>query len=272
MIRLLSAKFRLINAFSTRKAGKGSIDVLIHPMQGRIIPQYASSVAPSKSAHRTSVDDLNVKLYDWGGDGVTTLLVHGWDSNSYRWYEMIDHVGRDAYRFVALDGPYHGESEGDHFNMSHFANMIEVALETFEPKYIIAHSLGALALAHLLQRKNYTRVQKIVLLAPIADLSWHIDRYHQLLSLKPKTRQAMDTYFEHKFNMKFADFTFKHIEQELGCDIYIIHDQDDPVVPLSDSTYIHELFEGSELEIVRGYGHKLQGEEVFDKISTFLDR
>ena len=176
IIRLLSAKYRLINMFSTKKAGKGSIDVLIHPMQGRIIPKELPNVAPEKTGTRKSVDNLNVKLYDWGGTGDTTLLIHGWDSNSYRWYDMIDHLGRENHRFVALDAPYHGGSEGDHFNLLHFANMIDVALKTFEPTRIVAHSLGALSLAHLLQKKMYSRLEKLVLLSPVADLSWHIYR------------------------------------------------------------------------------------------------
>ena len=270
IIRLLSAKYRLINMFSTKKAGKGSINVLIHPMQGRVIPKVLSDVAPEKTGLRVSADNLNVKLYDWGGSGETTLLIHGWDSNSYRWYDMIDHLGRDNHRFVALDAPYHGGSDGDHFNLLHFANMIDVALKTFEPTRIVAHSLGALSLAHLLQNKLYTKLEKLILLSPVADLSWHIDRYHQLLSLRKKTRLAMDDYFESFFKMQFKEFNFRDFEKDLDCEILIIHDELDPVVPLSDSLQIHEWFQGSELKTVNGLGHTLQGEEVYRIVGEFL--
>lgn len=270
IIRLLSTKYRLINMFSTQKAGKGSIDVLIHPMQGRVIPKELPDVDPEKTGIRKSIDNLDVKLYDWGGSGETTLLIHGWDSNSYRWYDMIDYLGRDQHRFVALDAPYHGGSEGDHFNLLHFANMIDVALKTFEPTRIVAHSLGALSLAHLLQKKAYSRLQRLILLSPVADLSWHIDRYHQLLALRKKTRLAMDDYFESFFKMQFKQFNFRDFEKELSCDVLIIHDEKDPVVPISDSERIHEWFEGSELKIVRGLGHTLQGSEVYRIIGEFL--
>lgn len=270
IIRLLSAKYRLINMFSTQKAGKGSINVLIHPMQGRVIPKELPDVEPEKIDHLKSVDDLNVKLYDWGGSGDTTLLIHGWDSNSYRWYDMIDQLGRDRIRFVALDAPYHGGSDGDHFNLLHFANMIEVALKTFQPTRIVAHSLGALSLAHHLQKKGYHKLERLILLSPVADLSWHIDRYHQLLSLRKKTRLAMDEYFESFFKMQFREFNFRDFESELDCEVLIVHDELDPVVPISDSERIHEWFEGSELKTVRGLGHTLQGKEVYQIVGNFL--
>ncbi len=270
IIKLLSAKYQMINMFSTKKAGIGTINMLIRPMQGRIIPKQLPDVEPEKTGIRKSSDDLNVKLYDWGGDGETTLLIHGWDSNSYRWYDMIDHLGRDSHRFVALDAPFHGGSDGDHFNLLHFANMIDVALDIFEPTKIVAHSMGGLSLAHLLQKKRYTRLEKLILLSPVADLSWHIDRFHHLLSLRKKTRLAMDDYFESLFNMQFNEFNFKDFEKDLDCEILIIHDELDQVVPISDSEKIHEWFQGSELRTVRGRGHALQGEEVYNIIGEFL--
>jgi len=270
IIRLLSAKYRLINMFSTKKAGIGSINLLIHPMQGRIIPKELPDVEPEKTGAVKSIDNLNVKLYDWGSSGKTTLLIHGWDSNSYRWYDMIDYIGRDKYRFVALDAPYHGGSDGDHFNLLHFANMIDVALKTFQPTRIVAHSLGALSLAHLLQKKMYCRLERLILLSPVADLSWHIDRYHKLLSLREKTRLAMDEYFESFFQMQFGEFNFRDFEKELSCEVLIVHDELDPVVPISDSERIHEWFGGSDLKTVRGLGHTLRGKEVYQIVSEFL--
>ena len=270
IIKLLSAKYRLINMFSTRNAGKGSIDILLHPMQGRVIPKELPDVQPEKTGIRKSSDNLNVKLYDWGGSGETTLLIHGWDSNSYRWYDMIDHLGRDKHRFVALDAPFHGGSDGDHFNLLHFANMIDVALKTFKTTKIIAHSMGGLSLAHLLQKQLYTKLEKLILLSPVADLSWHIDRYHHLLSLRKKTRLAMDDYFESLFKMQFKEFNFRDFEKDLDCEILIIHDELDPVVPISDSEKIHEWFKGSELKTVRGLGHALQGKAVYQIIRDFL--
>jgi len=270
IIRLMSAKYRLINMFSTKKAGRGSIDVLIHPLQGRVIPKELPDVEPEKINILKSEDNLNVKLYDWGGSGETTLLIHGWDSNSYRWYDMIDHLGRDKHRFVALDAPYHGGSDGDHFNLLHFSNMIDVALKTFEPTRIVAHSLGALSLAHLLQKRAYNKLERLILLSPVADLSWHIDRYHKLLSLRKKTRLAMDEYFESFFKMQFREFNFKDFESKLDCEVLIVHDELDPVVPMSDSERIHEWFEGSELKTVRGLGHTLRGNEVYQIIGDFL--
>lgn len=270
IIRLMSAKYRLINMFSTKKAGRGSINVLIHPLQGRVIPKELPDVEPEKINILKSEDNLNVKLYDWGGSGETTLLIHGWDSNSYRWYDMIDHLGRDKHRFVALDAPYHGGSDGDHFNLLHFSNMIDVALKTFEPTRIVAHSLGALSLAHLLQKRAYNKLERLILLSPVADLSWHIDRYHKLLSLRKKTRLAMDEYFESFFKMQFREFNFKDFESKLDCEVLIVHDELDPVVPMSDSERIHEWFEGSELKTVRGLGHTLRGNEVYQIIGDFL--
>lgn len=270
IIRLLSAKYRLISKISTRKAGSGSVDVLIYPMQGRIVPKLDPKHSVPSTIKTESADQLKVSLYDWHKPGDTTLLVHGWDSNTYRWYPLIHHLEDENLHFVALDAPNHGESGGDHFNMVHFANMIDVAIEKFNPVNIVAHSIGALALAYYLQKKNYQKLKNLILLCPVADLSWHIDRYHQLLSLPAKTRDAMDSYFEDFFKMKFSDFNFRDFEKEMNCDITIIHDKNDPVVPLSDSQKINEWFVGSELKVIEGHGHRLQHVEVFDMIKEIL--
>jgi len=270
VIRLLSTKFRLINLISTRKASKGSIDLLIQPMQGKVLPKVKPTAPKPKSGVITTSDNLKVQIYDWEGDADTTLLIHGWDSNSYRWFDLIDHLKGDNLRFAALDAPYHGHSGGDHFNMIHFANMIDAAVEKFQPVNIIAHSLGALALAYYLQAKKYTRLKNLILLSPVADLSWHIDRYHKLLALPKKTRKAMDDTFKNYFDREFHEFNFRDFEQELDCEMLIIHSADDAVVPTSDSESIHEWFERSKLKIVDGYGHRLQAVEVFDLIGNQL--
>lgn len=269
IIKLLSAKFRAINAYSSKRAAAGSVDVLIYPMQGKAMPRDKGKHRFVKS-NLTSDDGLNIQVYDWGGDGATTLLIHGWDSNSIRWAPMIDQLGIQDHRWVALDAPYHGKSGGDQFNMLHYKGMIRKVVEKYQPEYIVSHSLGCLALSYYLQRTNYTKLKKLLLICPVADLSWHIDRYHQLLSLPKATRPQMDHYFEAVFNMKFEEFNMKNLEERLDCEVTIIHSEDDAVVPISDGMAIHNWIDGSNMIPVQGFGHAMQHKDVYDLVQRVL--
>ena len=80
----------------------------------------------------------------------------------------------------------------------------------------------------------------------------------------------MYEYFESFFNMQFKEFNFRDFEKELSCEVLIVHDELDPVVPISDSERIHEWFDGSELKTVKGLGHTLRGKEVYRIVGEFL--
>ena len=65
--------------------------------------------------------------YYWEGNNKTILLAHGWESNSFRWKNLITELQRYGYSIVALDAPAHGDSGSKMFNAilySEFINML----------------------------------------------------------------------------------------------------------------------------------------------------
>lgn len=271
IISLLSAKFRAINTISKEKAASGSVDVLIYPMQSKSFPRYKGKNRYLRSKIK-SADGIDTQIYDWQGEGETALLIHGWDSNSIRWAPMIDHLGTAQYRWIGLDGPYHGTSGGDQFNMLHYVNMIKAVMLKYKPKHIVAHSLGALALAYYLGSHDSSSLQNLIMISPLADLSWHIDRYHKMLSLPSATREEMDKYFERVFQMKFQEFNMKTLEDRLHCHVTILHGEDDASVPITDGEAVHRWIKGSDMIRVKGYKHAMQHKDIYEIVEKLLSR
>lgn len=54
-----------------------------------------------------SYKGFTIKTYNWSGSNKTILLVHGWDSNSFRWKDLIEHLKQDDYNIISIDGPAH---------------------------------------------------------------------------------------------------------------------------------------------------------------------
>ena len=52
--------------------------------------------------------------YRWLGKKETILLAHGWESNSFRWKDLIVKLDTALdYNVIALDAPAHGRSSGE---------------------------------------------------------------------------------------------------------------------------------------------------------------
>ena len=101
------------------------------------------------------------------GSGTPTLLVHGWgaDANGWRPFLAGQAPGRPV---LALDLPGHGASRlGPVSRFDDLVDAIEAALleAALEPVHVVAHSLGAAAMAAVAARHSLD-LRSLLLLAP----------------------------------------------------------------------------------------------------------
>ena len=84
------------------------------------------------------------ETYNWDGEKETVLLLHGWESNSFRWRNLIGHLKREGYRVLAFDAPAHGHSSGSLFNVIRYTECTQTIVSRYNPDYIIGHSVGGM--------------------------------------------------------------------------------------------------------------------------------
>ena len=72
--------------------------------------------------------------------------MHGWESNSGRWKNIIQRLQQEQYNIVALDAPAHGASGSSSFNAILYSKFITVVSKNFKPNFFIGHSVGGMAI------------------------------------------------------------------------------------------------------------------------------
>ncbi|PBJ15603.1 TAP-like protein [Flavobacterium sp. ACN6] len=78
--------------------------------------------------------------------------------------------------------------------------------------------------------------------------------------------------FEEKHQLKMDDFSAYRAAQKIKTPILVIHDNDDPEVPVKAGIHIHQNLENGSLFITDGLGHRkiLGNQNVIKRILEFI--
>lgn len=238
------------------------------PRRGRVKPEQKAFLTTAKR-EKIKIDHCLVQSYHWKGEKETILLVHGWESNTHRWQQLIEKLQEVGYNVVAFDAPAHGDSSGKLFNIPLYSKYMTAFVEKHRPDYIIAHSIGAMTTMYQ-QHGHPEKSEKIILLGSPADMGFIIDGFQNILRLSPRFMEALKAYFIKEVGHDIKDFSiqnFTAINQQKGL---LIHDVYDKIVPYSAAKTIHENWENSNLITTEGAGHSLDNNAIHADILHFL--
>jgi pimeloyl-ACP methyl ester carboxylesterase len=250
------AIYKAFKLFCTPRAG------FIKAHQKDFLNAYKAEQIPFKK--------IKIQTYRWEGSGPKVLLLHGWDSHSFRWKDTIEHLKSKDYDIMAFDAPAHGNSEGNLLSVPIYNQVLNVILERFQPEILIGHSMGGMTAIFNQYKNPVVNIKKMILLGAPSDLKRIMDGFQKILGLSDKFMKATENYFKQRYGYQFEEFNSKIFAKDIKTPTLIIHDKYDKIVPYNEAHDIKGVMANSELMITEGAGHSLHKDIVYTKIMDFL--
>ncbi len=253
-----------------KKAAHLAYQLFSHPRIGRLSLDALPEILKDAEKQTISQNEHHFQTYTWKGNETVVLLVHGWESNASRWERLIPYLKKSGSTIIALDAPAHGLSSGKEFNVPKYAEFIDIAVQKFAPHHLIGHSIGGAACVYFQYKYQNAKLQKMVLLGAPSDLKTLLVNYINLLSLNQKTVALLENRFVEKFQFTPDDFSSKIFGEKLHLKGIIAHDIDDNVVAFAEGKKIATAWKHAQFIETKGLGHSMHDEDLYQKISAFL--
>ena len=267
--RLYGSYFNLIALFSRKSAAEKAFTLFCTPRKGKVLPIQKDYLEKAKF-DVIEFGGMELQTYNWPGEGATVLLLHGWESNSFRWRKLVKYLIEENYNILAFDAPAHGQSTGKIFNVPIYAECTDLIIKKFKPKYIVAHSVGGTTAVFQQYQYNTNSIEKLVTIGSPSELSEIMRHYQQMLKFNNRVLNALDEYFMAHFGFGIEDFSTSRFASELKLQGLLIHDKLDQVAPVSSSERVHANWKNSQLILTEGFGHSLHQDEINLQIINFL--
>ncbi len=267
--RLYGAYFNLLALFSRKLAAEKAFTLFCTPRKGKVLEVQRSFL--DAAGHMTmEVGGMHLQTYCWPGNRETVLLLHGWESNSFRWRNLIGHLREADFNILAFDAPAHGRSNGKIFNVPLYAECTEHIITEFKPQYIVAHSVGGTAAIYHQYQYGRGSVEKLVTIGSPSELNEIMAHYQNMLGFNNRVLMALNKYFQNHFGFGIDDFSTSKFASKLHPKGLLLHDELDKIAPVTSSKRVHANWKNSQLILTRGLGHSLHQKGVNQQIVDFL--
>lgn len=269
LLRAYGLYFNILLLFSKRKAAEKTFEVFFTVRKGRVLPkqqdylQMAKSTVLKASGHR-------LQTYHWPGKKETVLLVHGWESNSFRWRNLIGKLQEADYTIVAFDAPGHGLSSGKSLHLPLYADCIQKVIETYAPKHVIGHSYGGMAILFDEFNHQNVDVEKIVTIGSPSEFHELLAHYQNLVGFNDRVLNAFETLVIERFGSRVSDLSSSRFVKNNTKKGLLLHDELDRFAPFHASERVHADWEGSTFIRTKGLGHSMHQDHISDRIVEFL--
>ncbi|MDR6967839.1 pimeloyl-ACP methyl ester carboxylesterase [Flavobacterium arsenatis] len=253
-----------------KKASHLAYRLFSEPRIGKLTKEKLPLALQDAKTETFYFNDNQFESYFWQGNENVILLIHGWESNASRWEKLLPYLKKTGSTIVAIDAPAHGLSAGKEFNVPTYAAFIDVAVQKFQPNFLIGHSIGGAACVYYQHKYQNNNLKKMVLLGAPSDLKTLITNYVALLSLNNKMVQLLENHFLQKFKFKFDDFSGQIFGKSLTIEGLIAHDIDDTIVAFDEGKKIASSWKNATFIETKGLGHSMHDDELYQKITSFL--
>ncbi len=268
--KIIGFLINLIGFLSSSYAGKLAITVFSLPKKGGV-KENESKYLDTATQEAVRFGDISIMTYRWIGSKETILLVHGWESNAFRWKRLIRTLQSLDYDVIALDAPAHGKSGGKLFTGLLYSECIHTVAKHFEAHVVIGHSMGGMSAVIGQQKYRLTSIRKLVLLGSPSNFVGLFGRYILMMGYNESVVNGMNRYCLKHYNHLPEYFSAANVFKDIQAKGLIIHDKDDQIIPYNDALEIKAHYKNSELITTTGFGHRLKSKKVDHYIVAFLN-
>lgn len=257
--------------FAPKKTAKIAFKIFSKPRQGKISPHHEAFLNPARSQN-ISIKGLTLQTYHWQGNKSTILLVHGWESHSHRWKNLVERLQKEDYNIIAFDAPAHGYSTGTHLYVPLYEEALNTMIDKFNPAIVIGHSVGGMTTIYNQHLNKRNSIKKLVILGPPDKLVDILAEYQRILSLNKKVMLALDTYFLKHFGFRAQDFATSIFVKDIETPGLLIHEIHDTITSIKGSRAIHKNWPQAKFIETEGLNHSLYSTQVDDSILAFCNQ
>lgn len=212
-----------------------------------------------------------VVLYQYGKSEKKILLVHGWSGRGTQLFKIADELLKTGYSTISFDAPAHGKSLGKTTIMVDFiATILEIDKQFGPFEAAIGHSLGGMSVLNAI--KKGLKVNHAVVIGSGDIVEDIMDDFVAKLTLKPTVSTLLRLHFEKKYGEKMNSYSAFLAAKQITIPVLVIHDNNDPEVPVKAGIHIHEYLKNGELLLTDGLGHRkiLGNHKVIEKTVQFI--
>lgn len=256
--------------FSKSKAAEKAFDIFCTIRKGRVKPEQADFLDAAKFTVE-EIGEQHIQTYKWSGSKKTVLLLHGWESNTYRWRNLIKMLQEKDFTILAFDAPAHGYSTGEMLHVPLYAESLRYILNKFNPEYVVAHSMGGMTILFDHYQHPDKHVEKIVTVGSPCDFESFMHHYQKILKFNATVWEAMDERLKRVFGFHMHEFKSSLFAENNKVPGLLFHDKEDKQVLYTESVKVHESWQGSRLVLTEGLGHSMHQEHVNEEIIEFLE-
>ena len=267
--KLIGFYFNILSVFSKKNAAIKALSLFCTPRKGRVLENQKGFLEKALN-DKIQIKDHNIQTYQWKGEGETILLLHGWESNSFRWYKLIGFLQEQNYNIIAFDAPAHGNSSGKKLHVPLFTACTNELVKKYNPSYIIGHSMGGMTTLYYQYLHKNKNIKKIVSLGAPAELKEITLDYQRLLGFNNRVLSSLDALFRKRFNFNIHEFSLPQFAKDIPTPVLLIHDKLDKIAPYSAAIKMNDKLPNSKLISTSGLGHSLHQDQVNKEIITFL--
>ena len=220
-------------------------------------------------------DDLTLQGYRWGEtDHPVVLLVHGWSTTSRSMSHFTDILLKNNYQVITYDALRHGSSKAKHSDLASWADSVQAVMRHIGPvECIIAHSFGGAAVT--VASKLGLETQKLVLVAPIHDITSVADNFAEHLNIPEEIVKKMRDYTWKRNEKNFKKYGTNWLDivnSDFQVPTLLFHDTQDREIGIEHSKQICEMWPGATLVPTEDLGHRgiLDDEGVSKAIIQFI--
>ena len=269
-IILLSSK--IIAYFSPKLVTLFAAKLFTSPIKHKI-PKRELEMDAKSTKNLIEIPKINKKvvLYQYAKSSKKILLVHGWSGRGTQLFKIADELIKEGYSIVSFDAPAHGKSPGKSTIMSDF---IETILETerqFGPfDAAVGHSLGGMSLLNAV--KKGLAINHLAIIGSGDIVTDILDDFVAKLELNPIISTQLRLYFEKKYGVEMDSYSGYKSAMDITIPVLVVHDKNDPEVPVSAGINIHKHLKNGELFLTEGLGHRkiLGNHLVIEKVIKFI--